>query len=123
MPPLILVVDDSREFRGLIEQTLSHRGYRVKAADDRVEALHVLRSVAVDLLIASDMNGRDEAAGLPELHAEFPGLPLVIMSARGLPDPRLHLGPAADSTSRTLLMPFRLSELLAITRELVGPGE
>jgi CheY-like chemotaxis protein len=79
----ILVVEDQRVIRELVEQTLSEAGYRVFSAAGPREAMAIAeqQSTAIDLLLTDvvmpQMRGPELAA---RLRVQRPDLPVVFMS-------------------------------------------
>ena len=124
-PPVVLVVEDNAELRHVLKEALGSEGYQVLAARDDAEALEVLRGTHVDLLISdlSDPSQSEEA--LDGVRQEFPNLPVVALSASTGYHPTLFFAAwQAPRGYRTLSKPFRLGELLAVSREVLaeGPG-
>ena len=86
-PPLILVVDDDSTMRIMLEQHLKESGYRVIPAENGIPALEVLRSEKVNLVITDvRMPEMDGFELMMHLNAEFPDIPVVVMSAYGTPE-------------------------------------
>lgn len=80
----ILVVEDERSLRLIVQLTLEHFGYRVLVAATGAEALEVWRQhrgeialVLTDLVMPDGMNGRELAE---QLLAERPDLPVIFTS-------------------------------------------
>jgi CheY-like chemotaxis protein len=94
----ILLVEDDKSVRNLVERVLRSRGYDVIAAEDGGNALHLASdvSLAVDLVLTDivmpEMSGREL---VDALHTDRPGLRVLYMSGytddeilrRGLKDP------------------------------------
>ncbi|MDA1191863.1 MAG: response regulator, partial [Candidatus Poribacteria bacterium] len=78
----LLVVDDERTQRALLERFLTNDGYEVESASDGAAALELVQSTPVDLVITDlrmpGMNGRELLAKLQQLD---PTLPVIIMTA------------------------------------------
>ncbi|MEQ1854865.1 MAG: response regulator [Longimicrobiales bacterium] len=118
--PVVLVLEDNAELRHVLKEALGAEGYGVLAARDQAEALEIIRGNRVDLLI-SDMSESRGDGGLDELRAEFPALPVVALSSGAGHHPGLFFGAwQAPKGFRTLAKPFRLGELLAVSREVLG---
>jgi two-component system, cell cycle response regulator CpdR len=80
----VLVVDDLESFRVMLRRQLVSLGHIVLEAADGAEAIEVVRSrrggldlVLTDVVMPA-MNGTEVAACIC---AEYPGLPVVLMSA------------------------------------------
>lgn len=78
----ILVVDDDRALRELIEVILARAGYRVLAAPDGDAALKIARAVAaVDLLITDlEMPGIDGSELASRFYAIHPSTPVLFIT-------------------------------------------
>ncbi len=83
-PATVLVVDDLESFRVMLRRQLVSLGHTVLEAADGAEAIEVVRSrrggldlVLTDVVMPA-MNGTEVAA---LICAEYPGLPVVLMSA------------------------------------------
>ena len=85
----ILVVDDDQNTRRFMRVVLEDDGYTVLTAKDGREALELLESNVVDLVVLDvmmpRMNGYEFAEALRETKNE---LPILMVSAKQLPDDR-----------------------------------
>lgn len=82
--PIILVVDDSITTRSLEKSILEAHGYDVRVAIDGLEALQVLRSEAIDLVIADlQMPRMDGFALLAEMKADphLAAIPVIVVTS------------------------------------------
>jgi CheY-like chemotaxis protein len=115
----VLVVEDEARIRGLIVKILRREGYQVAEVESAEEALAMVRTTPVRLLITDvklpGMSGPDLAR---KLHATTPALKVVYIS-----------GYTDDPTARTasyppgagfLPKPFTLSTLIAKVRETLA---
>lgn len=112
--PRILIVDDERDLVEMLSFHLKKRGYETHRAYNGTEAWEELNSAHPDLLILDlMMPGLDgwelcrliRRNGNPELR----GIPILILSARALPEDRIRgLELGADDY---LTKPFSLAEL------------
>jgi DNA-binding response OmpR family regulator len=86
MPARVLVVDDSPTIRKVVKSILDHEGYATSTAGDGIEALQVLRSGPVDLVLVDfvmpRMNGYQFCRELRN-RENLKSLPVVLMSAKG----------------------------------------
>ena len=109
--PHILVVDDHREIRELVQRFLSDHGYRVSIAANGAEMKRVLADAGIDLLILDlMMPGEDGLILCRTLRAES-DLPVIMLTAMGEETDRIvGLEMGADDY---LAKPFNPRELLA----------
>lgn len=119
----ILLVDDDASLRRLLSIRLKAAGYDVKAVASGEAALGVL-STFKPRLVVSDlrMDGLDGLALFDSIQRDYPGLPVIILTAHGtIPD-------AVSATQRGvfgyLTKPFDALELLAVIEraERIGAG-
>src|SRR6201995_4761170 len=111
----ILGIEDEPRIQAFLARGLEAEGYTVVAAEDGREGLELGTRARWDLvvldLLLPGLNGLDV---LEELHGAKPGLPILILSARGDVQTKLRgfeLG-AADYMAK----PFSLDELIARIR-------
>jgi len=82
MKPTILFADDQRRIREYCQQELGSAGFRVMTVEDGDDALDVLESVFVDLVILDEhmprTSGREVARAIRQSH---PGLPVILFTA------------------------------------------
>ena len=123
--PHILVVDDDKRLRVLLDQYLTKEGYRVTQAKDAADARAKLASIAFDLLVLDIMMPGESGLGLTEhLRRESP-VPILLLTAMGEPGDRIKgLESGADDY---LPKPFEPRELLLriqsiLKRAQIGEG-
>ena len=108
MPAAVLVVDDHPSIAETIARVLRDDGFTVRVARDGAEALGVLETVAVDLVLSDVvMPVLDGPALLAELHRRGNAVPVVLTSATA--GPWVLDGGAAGFLHK----PFGIDELLA----------
>ena len=121
-PPVVLVVEDNAELRLVLKEALASEGYEVVVARDDAEALEILRASSVNLMISDLIDSGSGESTFEIVREEFPDLPVVAISADRRRHPTLFFAGWAGAPSyRTLSKPFRLGELLAVSREVLGP--
>jgi len=110
----ILVVDDDREIAGALKKLLQEGGYRVTTALDGLEALAILETSQVHLLILDIMMPRmDGLSTLMKLRSDR-NIPVILLSAKSEDsDKILGLSMGADDY---ITKPFNPQELLARVR-------
>src|SRR5687768_7412992 len=120
--PVVVVVEDNAELRLVLKEALAAQGYEVLAARDDTEAFEHLRSRTVDLLISDLTEPPQASESLEAVRREFPDLPVVALSDGAGSHPTLFFSAWQNPREvRTLSKPFRLGELLAVSREVLGP--
>jgi two-component system response regulator VicR len=110
-PSTILVVDDERRYRELLEMDLSRRGYRVLQAADSAHALDLVQQGSPDLvlldLMLPDIDGYEACRRIRELSA----VPIIMLTARAEEADKVRgLRAGADDY---ITKPFSAEELLA----------
>ena len=107
----VLVVDDERRYRDLLEMNLSRRGYRVLQAADGLSALNQVELEAPDLvmldLMLPDMDGYEVCRRI----REYSNVPIIMLTAKAEPTQKVQgLAIGADDY---VTKPFSAEELLA----------
>ncbi|MBS0509952.1 MAG: sigma 54-interacting transcriptional regulator [Proteobacteria bacterium] len=109
--PRLLVVDDDADLLRLLEMRLRANGYRVTTCARAESALAHLAAERFDLVLSDvRLPGRDGLALFGDIRAQFPALPVILLTAHGtIPD-------AVEAMSRGvagyLTKPFDSQELL-----------
>lgn len=107
----ILVVDDDREIVGAIKKRLELEDYQVLAAYDGLEAMDILMSQDVQLLIIDVMMPKMDGLSATMKIRESKNIPIIILSAKTEEsDKILGLSMGADDY---VSKPFRPDELVA----------
>jgi two-component system, OmpR family, KDP operon response regulator KdpE len=107
----VLVVDDERRYRDLLEMDLSRRGYRVLLAADGLGALNLVEQGSPDLVVLDlrlpDMDGYEVCRRIRELSS----VPVIMLTARAEESDKVRgLRSGADDY---VTKPFSAEELLA----------
>ncbi len=123
--PHVLVVDDDRRLRELLQKYLAENGYRVTTAADAAEARARLEGLAFDLLVLDVMMPGESGLDLTESLRAMSGVPILLLTAMGEADHRIAgLERGADDY---LGKPFEPRELLlrigSILRRAGPPAE
>ena len=107
----ILIAEDEKDIRNLLQVQLEQEGYSVYAAKDGIEALEILKDTALDLAILDVMMPRLDGFNLLRKIRQTSNMPVIFLTARGDDmDKVLGLGIGADDY---LVKPFSIAELLA----------
>ena len=79
----ILIVDDEKEIRNVLKEYAEFNGYAVFEASDGFEAIKVIKSVDIDLIIMDIMMpGLDGFSAIKEIK-KHKDIPTIMLSARG----------------------------------------
>ncbi|MBJ20737.1 MAG: sigma-54-dependent Fis family transcriptional regulator [bacterium] len=117
MQPTILVVDDEELYRRAIERILHRVGHQVAMAADATEALQVIASVRVDLVLCDiQMPGINGLELVRQIHELEPDLPCIVMTGYNTPENSLEALKAGAFWY--LEKPFE-QERLDVVRQLV----
>lgn len=109
--PTILVCDDEKDIVKAIEIYLKMEKYNVIKAYNGQEALDILKTAEVDLLIADIMMPIMDGIELTEKARKITNIPIIILSAKGELTDKVHgLNVGADDY---ITKPFDAVELLA----------
>ena len=115
----VLIVEDEAAVRAIVHRTLRAAGYEVVEATNGVEALKVLQSgsACIDVILSDvampKMDGRQLAT---QIRAQWPAIPLIMMSGYASPDVLDDISPGRP----LLLKPFRAADLLAAIEETMA---
>jgi DNA-binding response OmpR family regulator len=113
----ILVIDDEQNIRELIGLYLRNEGYIVEEAGDGLEALELLKTVRVDLIILDIMMPRMDGWELCRELRQTSDTPLLMVTAKGEPGQVIkgfELG-----TDDYLVKPFDPMELVMRVKALI----
>lgn len=120
----LLIVDDEREIRNMIDGFLRKEGFmRIYQASNCAEALEVYRSVKPDIAILDVMLPDGDGFSLLSSLRQISNMPVLFLSARGEDEDRLlGLGLGADDY---IVKPFLPRELIlrltAILKRVYSP--
>lgn len=107
----ILVVDDEKDIRNMLEINLKEQGYNVHTAKDGLEALSIIKSHDINLALLDVMMPMLDGYNLLRRIREITTIPVIFLTARGEEmDKVLGLGLGADDY---LVKPFMINELFA----------
>jgi two-component system KDP operon response regulator KdpE len=120
-PSTILVVDDERRYRELLEMDLTRRGYRVLQAADGLRALDLVEQGSLDLVVLDlrlpDMDGYEVCRRIRELSS----VPVIMLTARAEEQDKVRgLRSGADDY---VTKPFSAEELLARVEAVLRRSE
>ncbi len=114
----ILVVDDDQGMRTALCDTLSANGYNVLSASNGSEALQLVKSAEISLILSDiQMAPTDGVALMREVRAIDPMKPIILMTAFGTIDQAV--ASMLDGASHYLVKPFGMPALEALIRRLL----
>lgn len=114
----ILVVDDDRRIRALLETFLVNNGYRASVAASAAEARERLRGLLFDLIILDVMMPGESGVSLASgLRGDKQDIPILMLSA--LADGADRIKGLAAGSDDYLTKPFEPEELLLRVRNLL----
>jgi two-component system, OmpR family, alkaline phosphatase synthesis response regulator PhoP len=118
----ILVIEDDKHIAEALELNLEFKGYNVHTALDGLSGLKEWKSLKPDLIVLDIMlPGMDGISVLRHIRLEDERIPILIISARGTEDDRVHgLQYGVDDY---LAKPFNLDEFLLRVERLLLRGE
>jgi two-component system phosphate regulon response regulator OmpR len=118
----ILVVDDDRRLRELLDQYLASQGFAVQAVADAAGMDRALASGGVDLVVLDLMlPGEDGMATCRRLRARGDRIPVIMLTAKGDDTDRIEgLDSGADDY---LAKPFNPRELVARIHAVLRRGQ
>ncbi len=113
----VLVVDDNTEQVNILNKILTREGYRVSSAANGVEALKIVETSNVDVLITDmSMPEMDGITLLKKAKVIKKDLPVIIITAFG------EWGPYAEAlregAADFLSKPFKLDEILKVLKRV-----
>jgi len=119
--PLILIIDDDNQLRGMLRQTLELAGYDVLDAPNGKEGIKLYRQDPADLVITDlIMPEKEGIETIMDLKRDFSDVKIIAISGGGRIDAEEYLHMAEKlGAQRTLTKPFELKELLEAVRELL----
>jgi CheY-like chemotaxis protein len=105
----ILVIEDDKEIRSMLEDYLSYLGYKVLTASDGLEGLKEIKSRDYDLVITDITMPYVSGIGIISvLKQNYPDIPVIAITGYGYHAKELAHEKRAD---RILSKPFEIQEL------------
>ena len=112
----ILVVDDDAALRDSLSLLLAAEGYTVRTASDGAQALALLEQASADAILCDlRMPGLDGFDLIPQITRQWPGVPIILMSAHGTED--LAIEAIQRGAYDYLAKPFQTSEIRLTLRK------
>ena len=112
--PRLLVVDDERPIREMLELGLASRGFDVRSAADGQAAIPLIREWKPELILLDVMMPKIDGLTMLPMLRRLTEAPILMLSAKGELEDRVQgLDRGADDY---LAKPFEMSELVARVR-------
>src|ERR1700761_227541 len=112
--PLILIVDDERNVREMLEIGLAQHGFVVTSDADGAQALDLVRARAPDAILLDVMMPKIDGVSLVPLLRRVTEAPIVMLSA--LSDAQDKIAGLAAGADDYVAKPFDLGEVAARLR-------
>ena len=116
----ILVVDDDRDVRDMLQRLLERAHYETATAEDGKQALRMFQDKAYDVVITDILMPEKEGIEtIIELRKLYSKLKIIAISGGGRGDAVHYLQVAkAFGADRTMSKPFECNDMLQTIREL-----
>ena len=122
MPKRILIVDDEPSIRMVLRAHLTRSGYDVTAAENGAEAIDLLRNEDFHLVVSDlKMPVIDGMEVLAHCKTEYPGLPVILITAHGTVDSAVEA--IKNGAQDYVTKPFDSDELLPIIQKALRTEE
>jgi len=126
----ILVVDDDRDVRDMLQRLLERAHYEVETAEDGKQALRMFQEKAYDVVVTDILMPEKEGVEtIIELRKQCSDIKIIAISGGGKGDAAHYLQVArAFGADRIFSKPFEcheilqaIAELMASTPSIIGP--
>jgi len=117
----ILVVDDEKDFREILSETLVKEGYEVQTAKDGGEALDRMRDFAPNLVVLDiNMPGKNGFEVCKEIRTDplYGNIPVVFLTVRT--EKKSMLKGMELGSDEYITKPFRPKELVLRIKNILG---
>lgn len=115
----VLVVEDDQELQEAVAETLKLAGFRVRTANNGIEALQVLERTEIDMVVSDvNMDGMDGIELLEKIRATNTQLPVLMVTAYA----DVHKAVSAMRLGAVdfMIKPFEPSVLIETVRQQAG---
>lgn len=117
----ILIIDDEESIRVLLRKILERAGHEVIEAVDGEKGTEFFYQTPADLIVTDILMPEKEGLQtIMDIRRDFPEVRIIAISGGGTVEPETYLKLAKKfGADRTIVKPFRASELLAMVAELL----
>ena len=122
--PLVLIVDDSDDYRRIVARVLAAGGYRTAAASSAEEARELLAAITPDAAVLDwNLPGESgvELSRWMRGEARLAGLPILLLSVNARVEDQAN-GLRLGEASAYMVKPFQPDELLTRLGALLAGG-
>ncbi len=118
----VLIVDDEATMRDVLSKVVARCGYDTICVQDGIEALKIINTRPVCLLITDMSMPRLSGFGLLQMvRAERPNLPAILIS--GVADSQDVLAAFELGVTRFVRKPFRARDMVTVITEAISTGQ
>jgi CheY-like chemotaxis protein len=115
----ILIAEDDLSVQSFVSRALTHRGHRITAVSDGLQALQALRRQSFDLLISDIvMPGLDGIELALRVSDDFPELPILLMTGYSAERQRAHN--VEELICEVVTKPFTLQQICRTAERVVA---
>ena len=115
----ILLVDDDVEFGVAFSKILKSEGHNTSVALNTAEGLNALKKEEFDIIFADlPMPGENGLVFLKKSKKEFPGIPVVMITAFG--DWDVYAKAIETGVSKFVNKPVKKEEIIQVIREILA---
>ena len=122
----MLVADDNHPMREVLREVLEDADYRVLAAGDGEEAIHLYQEHRAEIRMAfldKVMPGRDGLAVARHIHMARPDVGLVLMTGYEMTETLSRDPLVTAGVLRLMRKPWRMDELGRLLRDMLDEAE
>ena len=114
----ILLVDEKTTILSVLTSILGRKGYKIISAGDATEALEIMKTNKVKLVISNvDLPGLSGIELLKRIKADYPGTPVIIITSRAWKSRQKDV--SAIGADGFIAKPFRSDEILYQVKTLL----
>ncbi len=119
-PGNVLVIDDDKSARILLERVLTKVGHKVTVVDNPSEGLAHVERTAFDILISDkNLDGTDGLDVLRKALERSPALKTILMT--GFPTPETKAAAQTAGVFAYVTKPFGIAEIVAMVENALAP--
>jgi DNA-binding NtrC family response regulator len=114
----VLVVEDEKALREGLRRLLSRQGYRVLTAENGLEALNIVGSNTIDVILCDlKMPVMGAIEVLEKVGASCPEVPVIIVTGQGTPENTMEC--RMKGAYDLITKPFRIGDVFSIIKRAI----